>query len=59
MQPVRDALIAAVRNEFRKAEAMPGVVYPIEESLMHADAMGSPVNVSSRRSTHREAIRCP
>lgn len=45
MQPVRDTLIAAVRSEFRRAEAMPGVVYPIEESLTHAGAWGSPANV--------------
>jgi hypothetical protein len=59
MQPLRDALIAALRSEFGKAEAMSGVVDPIEESLMYAGAMGSPAHVSFRRSAHREAIRCP
>jgi hypothetical protein len=59
MQPVRDALIAAVCSEFREAEAMPGVVDSFEKSLMHAGAMGSPGNVSFRRSAPREDIRCP
>jgi hypothetical protein len=38
---------------------MPGVVDPIEESLIYAGVMNSPANLSFRRSTHREAIRCP
>jgi hypothetical protein len=44
MQPVRDTLIAAVRS-VSESEAMPGVVYPIEESLTHVGAWGSPANV--------------
>jgi hypothetical protein len=59
MHRVRDALIAAGRSEFRQADAMPGVVGPIEESFMHAREMGSPANVSFRRSAPREDIRCP
>jgi hypothetical protein len=48
MQPVRDALIEAVRSEFRKAEAMPGgwthrgIAYSV-------GALGYPANVSFRR----------
>ena len=38
---------------------MPGVVDPMEESLMYAGAMGSPANLSFRRFAHKEAIRCP
>jgi hypothetical protein len=41
MHSVREPLIAARRSQFRQADAMPGVVDPIEESFMHAREMGS------------------
>jgi N-acetylglucosamine kinase-like BadF-type ATPase len=45
VQPVRDALIAAVRREFPQAKAMPGVVDPIEGALLRARELEMPVNV--------------
>ena len=44
VQPVRDALIAAVRREFPQAKAMPGVVDPIEGALLRARELEMPVN---------------
>jgi glucosamine kinase len=45
VQPVREALIAAVRREFPHADAMPGVVDPIEGALLRAREMAATVNV--------------